>query len=64
MAESFILLFDSKLDVKGENPTINKKSLAKIIGLKGKYHLCDKWRVTDMKSKQFTFAQKNSSSFI
>ena len=64
MAESFILFFDSKLDVKVENPTINKKSLAKIIGLKGKYHLCDKWRVTDMKSKQFTFAQKNSSSFI
>ena len=64
MAGDFILFFDSKLDVKGENPTINKKSLAKNVGFKGKYDLCDKWRVTNTKSKQFTFAQKNSSGFI
>ena len=59
-----ILFFDSKLDAQGGNPTIRKKSLAKLTELKENYDLCDKWRVRNMKSKRFTFAQKHSSGCI
>ena len=64
MAKVFNLLFDSKLDAQGGNPTIKKKSLAKLIELKQSCDLCDIWRVRSMKSRQFTFTQKNSSGFI
>ena len=37
----FNLFFDSKLDVQGGNPTIKKKSLAKIVELKESYDLCN-----------------------
>ena len=56
MAGDFNLLFDSKLDAQGGNPTLKKKSLAKPIELKQSYDL--------MKSRQFTFTQKHSSVFI
>ena len=46
------------------NPTIKKKSLGKLIKLKEFYDLCDIWRVRNMKSRQFTFTQKQSSGFI
>ena len=41
MAGDFNLFFDSKLDAQGGNPTIKKKSLAKLIELKKPYDLCD-----------------------
>ena len=41
MAGDFNLFFDSKLNAQGGNPTIKKKSLAKIIELKESYNLCD-----------------------
>ena len=41
MAGDFNLFFDSKLDAQGGNPTIKKKSLAKLIELKKSYDLCD-----------------------
>ena len=50
MAGDFYLFFASKLDAKGENSTITKKSLAKLTKLKESYDLCDaswipeKWR--------------------
>ena len=37
MAGDFNLLFDSKLDAHGGNPTMKKKSLAKLIELKESY---------------------------
>ena len=64
MAVDFILFFDSELDAQGGNPIIRKKSLAKLTELEENYDLCDKWRVRNMKSKRFTFAQKHSSGFI
>ena len=54
MAGDFNLFFDSKLDAQGGNPTITKKSLAKLIELKENYDL---WGVRNTKSKRFTFAQ-------
>ena len=50
MAGDFNLLFDSKLDAQGRNPTI-KKPLAKLTELKESYDLCDIWRVRNMKSR-------------
>ena len=41
MAGDFNLLFDSKLDAQGGNPTIKKKSLAKFIEFEESYDLCD-----------------------
>ena len=49
---------------QGVNPTIKKKTLAKLIELKESYVLCDIWRVRNMKFKRFIFAQKHSSGFI
>ena len=61
MAGYFTLIFDSILDVLGGNPTMKKKSLAKLYKLKESYDLCDIWRVRNMKSRQFTFSQQHSS---
>ena len=62
VAGDFTLFFDSKLDAQDGNPTIKKKSLAKLVELKENYDLCDIWRVRNTKSKRFTFAQERSSS--
>ena len=56
------LLFDSILDALGGNPTMKKKSLAKLIKLKKSYDLCHIWRVRNMKSRQCTFTQQHSSA--
>ena len=64
MAGDFNLFFNSKLEGQGGNPTLKKKSLAKLIELKETYDLCDIWRVRNTKSKRFTFTQKHSSGFI
>ena len=64
MAGDFNLFFNSKLEAQGGNPTLKKKSLAKLIELKETYDLCDIWRVRNTKSKRFTFTQKHSSGFI
>ena len=64
MAGDFNLFFNSKLDAAGGNPTLKRKSLAKLIELKEAYDLCDIWRVRNTKVKQFTFTQQHSSGFI
>ena len=64
MAGDFNLFFNSNLDAAGGNPTLKKKSLAKLIELKEAYDLCDIWRVRNTKVKQFTFTQQHSSGFI
>ena len=64
MAGDFNLFFNSKLDAQGRNPTIKKRSLAKLIELKESYNLSDAWRVRNTKSRQFAFTHKHSSGFI
>ena len=64
MAGDFNIFFDSKLDAQGGNPTIKKKSLAKLIELKESDDLCDIWRVRNTKSWRFNFTQNHSSGFI
>ena len=64
MAGDFNLVFNSRLEAQGGNPTLKKKSLAKLIEFKETYDLCDIWRARNTKSKRFTFTQKHSSGFI
>ena len=64
MGGDFNLFFDSNLDAQGGNPTIKKKSLLKLIELKGACGIWDIWRVRNSKSKWFTLAQKHPSGFI
>ena len=64
MWRDFNLLFDSKLDAQGGNPTMKKKSLAKLIELKESYDLCNIWRIRNKKSRQCTFTEQHSSGFI
>ena len=63
MAGDFNLFFDSKLDAKGGNPTLKKKSLAELLEFKETYELYEIW-VRNTKSKQFTFKKKHSLGFI
>ena len=46
------------------NPTLKKKSLAKLIEFKETYDLYDIRSVRNTKSEQFTFTQRLSSGFI
>ena len=64
MAGDFNLFFNSELEAQGGNPTLKKKSLAKLNEFKETYDLCDIWRVRNTKSKRFTFTQKHFSDFI
>ena len=64
MAGDFNLFFNSKLDAAGGNPTLKRKSLAKLTKLKVTYDLYDIWRIRNAKVKQFTFTQQHSSGFI
>ena len=52
MAGDFNLFFNSKLEAQGGNPTLKKKSLAKLIEFKETCDLC------------VTFTQKHNSGFI
>ena len=58
MAGDFNLFFNSKLEAQGGNPTLKKKSLAKLIEFKETYDLCDIWRVRNTKSEGFTLHKK------
>ena len=55
MAGDFNLFFNSKLEAQSGNPTLKKKSLAKLIEFQETHDLCDIWRVRNSKSKRFTF---------
>ena len=51
MAGDLNLFFNSKLDTAGGNPTLKRKSLAKLIEFKESYDLCNIWRVRNTKVK-------------
>ena len=59
MAGDFNLFFNSKLEAQGGNPTLKKKSLAKLIEFKETCDLCDIWGVRNTKPKRFAFTQKH-----
>ena len=60
----FNVFFDSNYEAQGCNPTLKKKSVAKLIHIKEILELCDIWRVRNSKKKRFTFRQRHNSGFI
>ena len=65
MAADFNLFFNPKLDAAGGNPTLKRKSSAKLIELKEAFNLCDIWRrIRNTKAKRCTFTQQHTSRFI
>ena len=62
LAEDFVFFFDASLDSYA--PSLKKKSVAKFIKLKGKFDLCDIWRIRNPKTKIYTFRQKHVSGLI
>ena len=57
----FNVIFDTVLDAAGGNPSLKKKSLAKIISITESLDACDAFRVCHPNSKRFTFRRKNPS---
>ena len=60
----FNLFFKTKLEVQGRNPALKKKTLVKLIQIKGKFDLCDIWRIKNPNTKRYTFRQQHSSGYI
>ena len=55
----FNVIFDTLLDASGGNPTLKKRSLAKILHINEKLDVCDILRVRYPNLKRFTFRQKS-----
>ena len=55
----FNLFFDIALDCSGGNPTLKKKSIAKLLKIVDKFDLCDIFRVRYPNLKRFTFHRRN-----
>ena len=53
MAGDFNLFLNSKLDAHVGNPSLKKKSLAKLIDFTENYDLCDIWEVRNTESNRF-----------
>ena len=52
------IIFDVFLDASGGNPTLKKRSIAKILKINEKLDVCDIFRVRCPNLKRFTFRQK------
>ena len=64
LAGDFNFIFDTSLDSYGGKPNLKKKYIAKFTEPKGKFDLCDFWRIRKLKTKRFTFCQKHVSGLI
>ena len=60
-AGDFNIFFDASLDAKGGTPTLNSRSINKLIELNEKFDLCDIWRIRNPKKRKYTFRQKHLS---
>ena len=63
-AEDFNLFFNVKLESYGGNPVFKKRSVVKIVELKGTYNLTDIWRIRNPKANQYAFRQNHVSGFL
>ena len=52
------IIFDVLLDASGGNPTLKKRSIAKMLNINEKLDVCDIFRVRFPRLKRFTFRQK------
>ena len=63
-AGDFNIFFDASLDAKGGTPTLNSRSINKLIELNEKFDLCDIWRIRNPKKRKYTLKQKHLSGII
>ena len=63
-AGDFNIFFDASLDAKGGTPTLNSRSINKLIELNEKFDLCDIWRIRNPKKRKYTLRQKHLSGII
>ena len=52
------------MDAKGGTPTLNSRSINKLIELNEKFDLCDIWRISNPKKRKYTLRQKHLSGII
>ena len=64
LAGDFNLFLDTTLEAEGGSPCLKKKSVAKLIKIKGHLDLRDIWRPKNPVVTKFTFRQKHTSNFI
>ena len=60
----FKLIFDVKFDASGGNPTLKKKSLAKLIEINKILYLSHTWRIRNANVTRFAFWRNHFSGFI
>ena len=58
------LFLDSALDAEEGKLILKSSFVSNLSEIKGKYNLCDIWRVRNAKEKHFPFMQKHSSGFL
>ena len=58
------LFLDSALDAEEGKLILKSSFVSNLNEIKGKYNLCDIWRVRNAKEKHFPFMQKHSSGFL
>ena len=61
LSGDFNVIFDTILDASGGNPSLKKRSLAKIISITENLDTCDAFRICHPNLKRFTFRRKNPS---
>ena len=64
LAGDLNVFFDSKLETKGSKPSLKQKSVAKLLGHKEEYDLCDIWRIRKPTKKLYTSRENHSSGII
>ena len=60
----FNIFFNSKLEAKGGKPLLKRKSIARLVEIKGSLDISHIQRIRNLKSQGFTFRQNHSTGFI
>ena len=61
LSGDFNVIFDTILDASGGNPSLKKKTIAKLISITEMLDTCDAFRIRHPKLQRFTFRRKNPS---
>ena len=60
-AGDFNIFFSSKLETRGGKLILKRKSIMKLVDIKGRLDICDIWRIRNPKRQNFTFRQNHST---
>ena len=61
LSGDFNVIFDTILDASGGNPSLKKKTIAKLISITEMLDTCDAFRIRHPKLQRFSFRRKNPS---